>query len=379
MKKRIAYCLPSLYIPGGMERVLTIKANYFADVLGYEVYIILTDGKTKPVYFELSPKVKLINFGLDFDEMWKLPFHHKIVVYLKKQRLYKKLLKKQLMNIHPDITVSMLRREINFINRIKDGSSKIGEIHVSKENFRTFEKEETNFVKAVFSSIWTKQSLKELRKLKRLIVLSGSDKKKWEELHNVEVIPNPLPFYPAESSDCTKHKVITVGRYDSIKGFDRLIDAWVLVNKKHPDWELHIYGGGERAPYQTLVNQKGIEDSFFCEPAEKNITEKYLESSIFALSSRYEGFGMVIAEAMACGVPAVSFDCPSGPRDIIRNGEDGFLVENGNIEKLAEKICYLIEHDDLRKDMGKKAKKNIERLKIEYVARQWTELFDKIS
>ena len=136
---KIVYCTPALYFAGGMERVLTMKANYFADHFGYDITIILTDGEDKPIFYPLSDKVKVINLNIGFEELWTCSFIKKIVIYLKKQYLYKKMLKKELMRIRPDITVSMLRREINFINEIKDGSKKIGEIHINRANFRNFE------------------------------------------------------------------------------------------------------------------------------------------------------------------------------------------------------------------------------------------------
>src|SRR5690606_1925749 len=109
-----------------------------------------------------------------------------------------------------------------------------------------------------------------------------------------------------------------------------------------------------------------------------NIAEKYCESSIFTLSSRYEGFGLVLVEAMACGLPVVSFDCPCGPREIVRDGEVGFLVENGNIEQLADKICYLIEHEDIRKMMGNKAQDHAQNFDIANISKQWKELFNAL-
>ena len=112
------------------------------------------------------------------------------------------------------------------------------------------------------------------------------------------------------------------------------------------------------------------------EEVRQNIVEKYCESSIFVLSSRFEGFGMVIIEAMACGVPPVSFTCPCGPKDIITDGKDGLLVENGDIEGLADKICYLIEHEDVRRKMGIQARTDVERFKIEHIAREWKKLFE---
>ena len=110
----------------------------------------------------------------------------------------------------------------------------------------------------------------------------------------------------------------------------------------------------------------------------ENINDKYAESSIFVLSSRFEGFGMVIIEAMKCGVPAVSFACPCGPKDIITDGKDGFLVNNGNTKQLAERICYLIEHEEERKEMGKNAIETAKKYDINEIGKQWKELFEKI-
>lgn len=376
---KIAYCLPSLHLAGGMERVLTIKANYFAEVLRYDIYVILTDGKDKQPYYQLSPKIHVINLDINFDELWNKSFIKKIRIYLSKQRIYKKKLKECLFNIKPDITVSMLRREINFINSIKDGSIKIGEIHVNKDNFRDFSEERKNkSIKKIISKIWTYQLIRELKRLDRFITLSYEDKAKWVELNNIEVINNPLPFFPGKVSDCNNNEVIAVGRYVYQKGFDLLIEAWKIISDKHPDWKLNIYGEGDRKEYIEQLNELNIKQSCFLNIASNNIMNKFCSSSIFVLSSRYEGFGMVITEAMACGIPTVSFACPCGPKDIIKDNIDGFLVENGNIKDLADKICYLIEHENIRKEMGKSARISVERFKIENIAIQWKNLFESL-
>jgi glycosyltransferase involved in cell wall biosynthesis len=373
---KIAYCLPSLYIPGGMERVLTIKANYFADIFNYEVYIILTDGKEKKIFYDLSPKIHVIHLDINFDHLLGQAFLEKAMIYIYKQKCYKSKLKKVLQEIKPDITVSMLRREINFINSICDGSIKIGEIHINKDHFRNFEgKEATNPVKKAFSNLWMSQLIRELKKLDQFVVLTEEDKNKWSELQNVKVIPNPLPFFPEQTSDCKSHQVLAVGRYVYEKGFDMLIQAWSLISSKHPDWILRIYGDGNQEPYCKQIYRHHIEKTCLLEHSVPNIVDKYTESSIFVLSSRFEGFGMVITEAMSCGLPVVSFACPYGPRAIIEEGVDGFLVEPENIKSLSEKMNFLMEHEEKRIQMGQMARQNSKRFRIEKIADQWKTLF----
>lgn len=372
---KIAYCTPSLYIPGGVERVLTTKANYLADVAGYDIYIILTDGKGKEPYYELSKKIHVINLDVNFEELWNKSFLNKIPVYLKKQARYKKLLKKTLYEIRPDVTVSLLRREINFITSINDGSLKIGELHINREHYRNFEGNSINIVKDMFSRFWMRQLVRNLKKLDRFIVLSEGDKKNWVELNNVTVIPNPIPFNTDKTSYMTKKNIIAVGRFVYEKGFDLLLEAWSKVIEKHNDWHLYIYGRGDKTEFYQYAKQHHL-TNLHLEDAVTNIIDKYCDSSIFVLSSRFEGFGLVLAEAMSCGLPAVSFDCPCGPRHIITNGEDGLLVEPENTDELSEKICYLIENEGKRKDMGEKAHINMQRYKEENIMKQWIALFE---
>lgn len=377
-KIKIAYCLPSLYIPGGMERVLTIKANYFAEVLGYDISLILTDGKSEKPFYELSPKVNLVYLDVNFNELWNQPLYKKVGIYLMKQRIYRKRLKECLLDIRPDITVSMLRREINFINSIADGSIKIGEIHINKSNFRDFsEGGKVQWLKKLIAGVWMWQLNRQLRQLTKFVILTEEDRQNFSYLQNTTVIANPLPFYPDRVSDCMGKEVIAVGRYSYEKGFDRLIEAWRMVTAKHPDWNLRIFGGGNREEYLALKEKYQL-NSLYVEGQTPDIVTQYSKSSILALPSRFEGFGMVIVEAMACGVPSVSFACPCGPRNIICDPKDGLLVENGNIAQLAEKICYLIENESIRREMGKQARMSAERFRIENIGKQWEQLFNQL-
>ena len=372
---KIVYCTPALYMAGGVERVLTLKANYFAEHFGYDITIILTEGKDKPLFYPLSDKIKVINLDVNFEELWTCSFIKKIFVYLKKQRIYRKRLTEELIRLHPDFTISLLRREINFINDIKDGSKKIGELHVNRANYRNFEAGDSNVIKNLFAKFWMHSLVSHLKKLDRFVVLTEEDRASWTELNNVEVIPDPLAFDISEVSPLTTKRVIAVGRYVYQKGFDLLLQAWAKVEKQHLDWELAVYGMGDRTPYEQLIDQLQI-DRKRCHlnGSVPDIKKEYLNSSLFVFSSRFEGFGMVLIEAMACGLPVISFDCPCGPKDIVRHNEDGLLIPSGNIDSLADGLHQLISDDALRKKMASKAKVNVHRFQISIIAQKWQSL-----
>ena len=364
---------------GGVERVLTLKANYFVEHFGYDITIILTEGKDKPLYYPLSDKVKVINLDINFEELWTCSFCKKILLYLQKQYQFKKKLTAELVRIRPDITVSLLRREINFITKIKDGSKKIGELHVNRANYRNFEAGESNFVKRLFSKFWMRSLVMHLKELDRFVVLTEEDKLNWKELEHVDVIPDPLAFQTDMVSQLNSKRVIAVGRYVYQKGFDLLLRAWAKVERKCSDWEIVIYGQGNREPYENLIDQLGLDRSrcHLYGPT-NDIMREYLNSSIFVFSSRFEGFGMVLIEAMACGLPCVSFDCPCGPKDIISDQQEGLLVPNGDINKMADKLTGLMTHSNDIERMSKAALKKAESYSIDTISQRWKKMFDTL-
>ena len=374
---KIVYITPALYMAGGVERVLTLKANYFVDHFGYDITIILTDGKDKPLFYPLSDKIEIINLDINYEELWHCSFLRKVLLYLHKQRIFKRQLSDKLMQIKPDITVSLLRREINFINSLKDGSKKIGELHVNKANYRNFEANETNFLKRMFQKIWMRSLVGHLKSLDKFVVLTCEDRAAWSEVENVMVIPDPLSFNPHTVSPLLSKRVIAVGRYCYQKGFDLLLNAWARVEENIQDWELVVYGTGDRKPYEELSLKLKLKNCSL-RGSTKDIEKEYLNSSLFVFSSRFEGFGMVLVEAMACGLPVVSSNCPCGPKDIIDDGIDGLLFENGNPKELAEKLMDVMSNSFHRKSLAQKGVKKARHYEIQIIAEKWKDLFEEL-
>ena len=378
-KYRIVYCTPALYSAGGTERVVSVKANYFADVLGYDITIIVTEGKNGNSFFPLSDKVKVINLGLNFEELWNITFIKKVLLYLKKQRKYKKLLTNELLRIRPDITITTLRREINFINDIPDGSIKIGEQHLSRTNYRKIDTRFSRFYEISFFRWWKDRVVTSLIKLDRLVVLTADAASEWPELSNITMIPDPLPIKVNNCSSLTAKRVITIGRYSYEKGYDLLLRVWSIVEKKCTDWQLDIFAMGDPTPYVKIMDELSI-DKTRCHlnSSVVDVESEYVNSSILVQPSRTEGFGLVLVEAMACGLPVISFDCENGPRSIITDGEDGFLIPPFDVESFANRLFQLMNDDKLRRTVGENGKRKSQLYQIDSVGSQWKQLFDQL-
>lgn len=379
---KIAYIYTSLLTVGGVDRILTSKANYLADKMGYDVYIITDSQKGRPTTFPVSPNVHHIDLGIDFDRQYRHSLPVRFAYYIVLMRLYKKRLAKILDEIDPQIIDTTLGRDMDFITSLKRrGRIIIGEIHIAKRFMRNFHLMiERGGVSAMVAKYWNRKQERHISKLDKLVVLTNDDAKAWEGIVKTHVIPNFSPVYPASISLKPMGKrAISVGRYEEQKSFDRLILAWAIVHEKHPDWRIDIFGQGTlEGQLRALIAEKHLEGIVNLNKVTSNIQEEYEKSDFFVLSSYYEGFGLVLVEAMACGIPCVSFDCPNGPRDIINNNVDGLLVKNGDIEALAEGINYMIENPERRMAMGKAARENVKRYSIDSIMAQWDEFFKSL-
>lgn len=375
---KLIYCICSLQNPGGMERVLLNKVTYLTGRLHWDVTIVTTDQKGRPAFYPFPDAVRMVDLGINYtDDNGKHPLL-KIAGYLQRRRRHRKLLTKLLMKERADIVVSLYPSESSFIPDIKDGSKKVLELHFCK--FFRLQYGRSGLLGLI--DRWrTRQDEKIVGKFDKFVVLTNEDKGYWGQLPNIEVIPNAAMHIGNKYSDSTAHRIIAVGRLDYQKGFDRLIEAWALIqkHKKYKDWNLDIFGQGEwHDMLQQMIERHGLQDNTHINRPTRDIGTEYAKSSLLVMSSNYEGFPMVMIEAMACGLPVVSFDFKCGPKDIIKDGINGLLVPNGNIDALAQAMIKIMDNDTYRKELSLNARQVVSTYSEDTVMAKWISLFNSL-
>lgn len=361
---KIVYLLRNHTNSGGIERVVSKKANYLVNH-GYDVYLVTLTVNDEPVFFDFDPKIK---------------FHNLDIGNSPDKKTFVNALGEYLHHLKPDIVISTGVLVTNYLYEIKDGSKKILEYHFAKYKKKYKLARFDKFLPGkIFNKIYSYKRTRIASRYDRFVVLTNEDRKDWGDLKNIHTIHNPLSFIPESVSDVTAKRVIAVGRYTGQKGFDYLIPIWAKVNKQFPDWKLSIFGSGsKKEKLQQLICKYGLQDSIELLPPTVNIEEEYRKSSINVMTSRYEGFALVLTEAMACGLPVVSYASKSGPRDIIRDGEDGFLIKMHDEKDFARKLALLMGDYELRKKMGKAGRINIMRYTEDKIMPQWVQLFEEV-
>lgn len=359
---KILYIVPTINNEGGVARVLATKANYLVEKLGYEVHILTQNRGNLSLFYSFNIEIILHDIILK---------GNKIKFFLN----YKKQLKKYCQEIKPDVILvadnglkgyfvpMLLGNEIPIV--FESHGSKF--IEIKERRYPVFSKLMVSF--QFFCKEFGAQ------KFTRFVALSDKGLSEWN-LNNGLVIPNPLVLKTEEKAKLKSRKVIAIARHSYEKGLDRLLVLWQKVAKKHPDWILEIYGSeSKEIDLRQQASDLQIRDSVQFHHPVKNIEEKYLEASILVMTSRTEGFGMVLIEAMAFGLPVIAYDCPVGPGSVITNDVDGYLIENGNEEQFIEKLSVFMENEDLRKQLGQNGQKSALRFNIETIMNQWNELF----
>lgn len=378
---RIVYCLDHVRNMGGggIERVTVVKANALADVAGNEVYVIVAEDNEKlPLIHPISPQVHFVDLKVNyFDNTTSSRWRYYVRLWGKK-KAHRKRLERALNEIKPDIVVSTSMCEKFIIPSYKGKWKTVRELHIVKTYRRLNADSLFARMSAAFGEAYDYGC--QIWRYDSIVLLTNEDKEKhWKPDRRLTVIHNPVSFVTDESSALTNKKVIAMGRLCEEKNFDSLIRAFRAVADQHPDWTLEIYGDGEqRWMLQQLINELGLEHNVVLMGYTSDARSAMLKASCLVLSSRAEGFGLVLTEAMMCGLPVVSYACPCGPKDIITEGVDGFLVPVNDEGTLAARICQLIEDEPLRRRMGVAAKASAERYRVENIIPMWMDLFHRL-
>jgi glycosyltransferase involved in cell wall biosynthesis len=359
---KLLYVVPSINNEGGVARVLSIKANFLVEKLGYEVHILTQNEGFFPLFYPFNANIGFHDVRLKGN-------------FFQFFNSFAKGLKSNVQAIQPDIIIvcdnGLKAYTIPFI--LKNKIPLVFEMHSSRFiEERETKKNSCTRLAINFIDVLKKKALK---KYNRFVVETSAGISEWN-IKDTLVIPNPLWFSTTRYNDLDSKKVIAVGRHVYEKGFDRMLKIWKKVVVKHPDWLLEFYGkANKNIDLRVLAKDLDVsENVVFYEPVH-NINEKYLEASFYLMTSRFEGFGMVLIEAMAAGLPCIAYDCPCGPKTIISQNETGFLIENGKESDYVKAIETLIENPALRRMMGPKAKLASEKFNIDEIMQTWNQLF----
>lgn len=366
---KIIFNTDQIHLHGGIEKVMATKANYFAALPEVEVYVVTTEQKNLSPRYALNSRIKLLDLGVDYDRT-KSYFS---IQNLKKAKLHYKKQNALFKSLKPDVIISP---NFNFdhywLPFIKGNAKLIKERHSSR-----YQEEEQRQSASFLKRLKYKLSDWVERQYNHIVVLNV-DEAHYVKTGNAAVIPNPVEL-SSLSADIHAKKVVAAGRISPVKNFGDLVKAWQLVKEEFPDWQLHIYGEdylGTKAILEAEVMQKKMENNIHFKGSVSNMLEVMTEYSIYAMSSKTECFPMVLLEAMSVGLPMISYDCPNGPRNIIDNGEDGYLVSHNNVENLATALKHLMRNTNERARLQTNAKKNVERFTTEMVMKQWEELLN---
>ena len=371
----IVYCIDSIHGIGGIQRVTLAKASALAEIECNEVWILFAD-HSGVRYYPISSSVHTVDLDINYYvDDWKSRWNVLKSIFIKR-RLHKKRLARQLYLIRPDVVISVGQSEKNFLPFIRGSWITIREFHFVK-NYRVLH------ANSLFYRVlaWGGDAFDRfvLRQYNGIVSLTQEDRiVNWKNWSKVYVIPNPVCLSPVTSLLESKH-ILAVGRLVHQKNFISLIRAFSYVHNSFPEWTLDIYGeGNERDTLSLEIQTLGLSSSIRLMGIRSDIQSIMPDYSLYVLSSRFEGFPLVLVEAFSCGLPVVSYACPCGPNDIIQDGVNGFLVPLGNETMLAERMCRLIENDSLRKRMGASASERAKNYSIEKIIPQWMSLFEDL-
>ena len=386
---RIAYLIAGTYRSGGMERVLANKANWLVRHGVAQILIVTTDQCGRKPFFELDERIGCTDLAIGYESNNGHSFIDKLIHYPILQIRHFRKLSALLKNERVDVVVSMFCNDASFLPFIKDGSRKILEIHFSR--FKRLQYGRTGLW-AWADRLRSRNDKRIASRFEKFVVLTNEDRGYWESdstMRNICVIPNARTFAPLDNSPManngkTTYTVLAVGRYNEQKAFNVLINVWRKIMDNRPaaeyckDWRLRIVGDGElRGELQQQIDSLGLGDSVELGQPQSDLRPVYADSDIYAMTSLYEGLPMVLLEAQASGLPIVAMTCKCGPRDVVTDGVDGFLVPEGNVGVMAERLMLLMSDSVLRKRMAGAARLASDRYDEEFIMKKWVRLFEE--
>lgn len=375
---RIIYCIYELGVGGGVERVTTAKVNYLLGQ-GHEVHILTCRPLYQPPVYGMDERAIIHSFDIDYAADFRVSFGKRFINTIRKMYQHYKLISDYLMQVNADIVVTTHPYETGFLPYIKDGSKKVQELHISKAVYSMEREGRSSLPIRVLIKLFEWRDAIASRGFDAVGTLTNEDYSLRGKPQNMYVIPNPLPFVPKNRSNCDKPIVLAIGRHTPQKNFPLLVDVWSTLVERYPEWRLKIVGGGyAKQALISKVRDMGLDKSVLIENETHDIHNYYQEASIFALTSKFEGFGMVLTEAQSYAIPSVAFTCPFGPKDIIEDGVTGYHIEPNDKENFAKKLEQLMIDTELRQSMGLAAYEASARYQIETVMAQWLDLFTSL-
>lgn len=381
---RLLYLTKSFASKAGVERVLCDKMNWLAEH-GYDIMFVTYEQGNHPYAFNLHPSVIHVDLDVRFFELSGFSFGRRFLGYLRYRCKFKEGFQKQIDFFNPDIiiTTTYQLKLLDLITNVRTNAKMVLESHIACYKAKKSGEFPRHSIFHYIAMLYDCFFLRRVRGFDELVALTEGDANDWKKyFKNVSIIPNPITFFPNElelKRTEGSNRIIAVGRLDEQKGFDLLIESFSKISNLCNNWKIDIYGdGNDKNMLLDMIKKYDLEGRVIINPPTSDIYKEYMSSDFFVLSSRYEGYALVLNEAMSCSLPCVAFRCKYGPEDAIINGENGLLVPNGDMNLLADGMLWLIEHEEERLKMGQKARISSARYKKEKIMEEWNKLFDSL-
>ena len=381
---KLMYVVDSLASKGGVERVLTDKMNYFVQN-GFSVVVVTYEQGDHPFSFALNSQIRHIDTNTRFFTLYRHGLLRRIIERKRMIKNYRNKLQSIVDTEQPDVILITtyglpICGEVAYL---KTNAKLIAEAHIPQKETIEGNRHSASLIRKLYDKWNNYYQCSKVRHFDVVVSLTKGDLVSWTKYaKKVVVIPNPVTRFP-DSLPIAKyryHRILAVGRLHKQKGFDLLIKAFSQIANKCIDWKLDIFGSGdEKDNLQSLINDYNLQGQVTIHEATSSIYDEYLSSDFLVLSSRYEGFCLVLLEALSCGLPCVAFRCKYGPEEIIVDGKNGLLAKDNDIEDLADKMLWMCEHsDDCSGNMRLAARESVLRYRKDVVMPSWIELFDSL-